>query len=325
MTPRDSSMERVYHRVPVLVIGGTGFIGRWVVRALIDAGAAVVVAARDEVRASRAFEGMATQPTVVRADLSQKGASTDVIRTIAPAVVFNLAVYGVSRTERDAEIMHVINVVVVQELCDALEARNESGWTGRRLIQAGSALEYGEIGGDLAEESVPHPTTDYGRTKLAATQLVEDAATRGLEAIVARLFTVYGSGESAGRLLPSLFEAARSGAALPLSAGVQRRDFTYVEDVAEGLLRLGAVTTSSDVTVNLASGRLTSVREFVETAARTLSLSPDQLQFGAIPTRAEEMWHDAVAIERLRRMTSWMPETTVAEGIRRSWEWEHAH
>jgi nucleoside-diphosphate-sugar epimerase len=142
--------------------------------------------------------------------------------------------------------------------------------------------------------------------------------------LTARLFTVYGAGEHCPRLLPTLLAERGSGAPIDLTDGRQRRDFTYVEDVAEGLLRLGLSRAPHGTVINLASGRLTPVRAFVDTAAGVLGLERSRLQFGALPTRAEEMRHGAVAIDRLERLVSWRPSTTVADGIARTAVWYDA-
>jgi nucleoside-diphosphate-sugar epimerase len=220
--------------------------------------------------------------------------------------------------------MSAINEDIVPDLCARLASTPPRDWRGLRLVHVGSALEYGAIGGSLREDATPAPTTDYGRTKLAATRYIERiAAATGLRAVTARLFTVYGSGEHPGRLLPSLMALVGTDKHLKLSAGLQRRDFTYVEDVVDGLLRLATAPVPPGSVVNIATGRLTSVREFAEAAASILSIDPAALAFGALPMRAEEMWHDEIDITRLRDLTSWVPSTTIADGIRRSWEWQH--
>jgi UDP-glucose 4-epimerase len=132
----------------------------------------------------------------------------------------------------------------------------------------------------------------------------------------ARLFMVYGGGEHETRLFPSLLSAARSGESLSMTSGTQLLDFTYVEDVAEGLLRLGLSNAPTGHIVNLATGVLTSVRTFAETAARILDMPADRLRFGEEPHRPEELVHGTISIERLVRLTSWRPTTTIAEGIR---------
>ena len=137
-----------------------------------------------------------------------------------------------------------------------------------------------------------------------------------LRAVVARLFMVYGPGEPPHRLTPSLLEAARTREPVALTTGSQLRDFTYVQDVAAGLLRLGRVGEDAAGVVNLATGRSTPVREFAERAAAVLELPPDLLRFGARPDRAGEMVHDPVSIARLQQLTGWRPPTGIERGLR---------
>ncbi len=319
-----ATVEAGYAGVPVLVLGGAGFIGSWVVRALSACGATVSVAARDAAGAAGALAREGIRARVVAADVSVAGTVNALVDTERPAVVFNLAVHGVDHSERDQAAMAAVNTRLVIDLCGRLATETAHGWQGVRLVQVGSALEYGPVSGGLSEDVPPYPTTEYGRSKLLATEHVTRvAAETGLPAVVARLFTVYGPGEHEGRLLPSLVSAARTGRRVSLTSGAQRRDFTYVEDAVEGLLRLGAGRISSGAVVNVATGRMTSVREFAETAASALHLEPDALEFGALPIRGEEMGHGEVDLSRLRGLTEWVPQTTIAEGIRRSLEWEH--
>ncbi|MCA9968863.1 MAG: NAD-dependent epimerase/dehydratase [Anaerolineales bacterium] len=309
-----------YQGQRVLVLGAAGFIGRWVARYLSAAGAALLLPVRDPAAARTIFARHAVAGQIVPLDLRQPAALTRLLHDARPALVFNLAGYGVDRGERDEATAHAINTALLETLGTAMAAAGAPGWGGQRIVHVGSALEYGEIGGDLNEASVPNATTLYGRTKLAGTRALAAAArAHGLRAVTARLFTIYGPGEHPGRLLPALLETARTRQPLPLTAGAQLRDFTYVEDVADGLLRLGVLETAvADSVVNLATGRLTAVRRFVEIAADTLRIPPHLLQFGALPTRREEMAHDDVAIGRLRQHLNWRPATDIAAGVART-------
>ncbi|MGH7321704.1 MAG: NAD-dependent epimerase/dehydratase family protein, partial [Candidatus Rokuibacteriota bacterium] len=229
---------------------------------------------------------------------------------------FNLAGYGIDPAERDAEGAYQINAHLVGAIGEAMAEVRDPAWPGQDLVHAGSALEYGDVGGNLAEDCDPEPTTLYGQSKLAGTQsLSRCCADRGLRGLTARLFTVYGPGEHPGRLLPSLVRAARTGEPLGLTAGRQRRDFTFVADVAEGLLRLGLTRARPGDIVNLATGRLVTVRQFAETAARLLGMPDGRLRFGALPTRPAEMNHGPVNLDRLRGLIGWTPPTEVTDGI----------
>jgi UDP-glucose 4-epimerase len=181
-------------------------------------------------------------------------------------------------------------------------------------------MEYGAVKGDLREDGATHPTSLYGKSKLGGTEAVVSFCKRkDLGAITARLFGVYGPGESAERLLPTLIAAASNKAGrIELTAGLHKRDFTYVEDVAEALLRLGLSDCRSGEVVNVATGTLTTIRAFVETAAKIFGIAEDRLDFGALETRAEEMNHDPVNVARLFELTGWKLETDLNEGLRRA-------
>jgi len=303
------------------VLGASGFIGSWVVRMLRDQGARLHAVVRDPARAA-ALRGTSADAVTI-ADLARPWAVTEILAEVRPSIVFNLAGYGVDPTEHDPEAMARLNSRLVAELCRALAAQPTHGWAGLRLVHVGSALEYGSVRGSPMEDMPPNPSTSYGRTKLAGTQhVIQSGASSGLRSAVARLFTVYGPGEHSGRLLPLLLGAARAGKRLSLTAGTQCRDFTYVEDVAEGLLRIGISTLPPGLVVNLATGQLTSVRAFAETAASVFGLDPSLLDFGVLPARGDEMFHDRVDVTRLLSILSWRPRIPVAAGIRRTWEYQ---
>jgi nucleoside-diphosphate-sugar epimerase len=309
-----------YDGICVAVLGATGFIGGWIARSAAGHGARVLLIARDAQR----VETMArTLPGAGAAalDAGDDTALRTVLDATRPAVVFNAIGYGVDRNERDDDVAQRINTRFPGMLADAVASTRDRAWRGAALVHLGSALEYGRAAGDLQEDTEPRPDTLYGRTKLEGTRaLAARSRVLDLASVTARLFTVYGAGEHEGRLLPALLACARDGTPVDLTAGEQLRDFTYAGDIAEGVLRLGLARVAPGEVVNLATGRLTSVRTFAESAARVLDLAPAQLRFGALPARAEEMQHEPVSIERLRRHTGWTPETDIATGIRRTQE-----
>lgn len=311
-----------YRGVRALVIGATGFIGRQVATALATACAELHWTARagDVVAVANRMKLRGCGHAV---DLDDDAAVKKLVDDVRPTITFNLAGYGVARDERDEQAAARLNDQFVGVLAAALAARRDSSsaaWRGLELVHVGSALEYGRASGDLVETTEPQPTTLYGQTKLGGTQrLASVCATTKLRALTARPFMVYGPGEHAGRLLPSLIETATTRQPLPLTSGGQERDFIFVGDVVDALLRLGVATTARPgESVNVATGQLTSVRAFVEMAAHVLAIQNELLRFGALPARDEEMRHAPVAIGRLRALTGWAPPTGIEEGLHRT-------
>jgi nucleoside-diphosphate-sugar epimerase len=312
----SESNLQAYRGVGVVVTGASGFIGRWIARLLASTGARLYLVTRDAEHMKRVSEKYGFRGEIIARDLTEQGAFHDLRREIRPAITFNLAAHGVAGDERDAAIARALNDRLVAEVAEAMAAAGDDGWRGARLIHAGSALEYGPVKGTVSEELEPQPTTLYGDTKLAGTnRLLQARRDAGLRGVVARIFTAYGPGEQDGRLLPSLREAGKATTPIDLTAGEQMRDFTYVADVAEGMIRLGQVEGDLEGVVNLATGELCSVRRFIETASDLIGIPRQALNFGALPYRAEEMWHGPVDVRRMQRLTGWLPATGIREGI----------
>ena len=297
---------RSYQGAHVLVMGASGFIGRWVAKELTGAGARVTSAVRHPQSFKTVAKQWAITGDVVEVDALDLDDVRQMLESARADIVFNLVGYGVDRSETDVGVMDRLNCDLVRHIAEVLRGLPASPkWVGRRLVHAGSALEYGLVSGMVREDMMPMPHTDYGRTKLAGSVALSDAASPDVDAVTARAFTVFGPGEHRGRLLPTIREAAAAGTTVRLSAGTQRRDFAYVEDVAQGLLRLGLSSGTSGEVVNVATGRLTSVREFAEAAARVAGLDLQRLEFGAEPIRSDEMEISGVDVERFRQATGW--------------------
>lgn len=316
VVPNPPGYPAAYQGCRALVTGAGGFIGSWVAKTLAANQARVWMAGRSLEALSATTKKLTFDAHLLCVDLSEPGAFARAYQQVMPDITVNLAGYGVHRSARDSQMAKRMNADLVQEIADVIAAARRSEWMGLRLVHAGSGAEYGTVEGTLNEESPAHPTSLYARTKLAGAQKLAECIQRtGLRATTARLFIVYGPGEHAARLLPSILAAAKSGQDVPLTAGEQLRDFTYVEDVAEGLVRLGAAAGDVPPVVNLASGTQTSVREFAECAGQIAGVQAGRLQFGALPYRPDEVRQGRVDVSLLQQLVGWTPCGTVREGI----------
>ncbi len=309
---------QIYAGQRVLVTGATGFIGRHAARVLAACGAEVILTGRNAEPLQELAATLEKNVRVCVADLSKAGEFTQLHREAAPALTFNLAGYGIDRTENDSVLFEALNADLPEEIARAAAAGKTGTWPGLAVVHCGSGFEYGPVAGPVSEESDAKPTSLYARTKLAGAQRFLASCRRsGLPGAVARLFVVYGPGEHPARLLPSLIRAKQTGEPVPMTAGHQLRDFTFVEDVAEGLLRIALLRASPDV-INVATGRLTSVREFAQVAADEIGLHSGQLQLGALPYRDDEVAQGAVSDAKITQFLGWKPRTSIREGIRRT-------
>lgn len=302
-----------YRGASVVVTGAGGFVGAQVAGALAALGAVV----HQVVRPGGSDADPRYGP-IHALDLSAVGGIEALIFELAPTAVFNLAGYGVRAGQRDEALAQALNAHLPGRLASALLEVPGPIWAGPRLIHAGSALEYGRVSGDLDEAGPCRPDSLYGLTKLAGAEAAFDAARRGLPAVVARLFNVYGPGEQPEKLLPTLMARAGGGGPIPLTLGEQRRDFLHVRDAVEALLRLGCAEAARGAVVNVATGVLTPVRVFVQLAAAALGIPAERLDFGALPIAASEMAHLPVSVSRLMALTGWRPGILPEEGVRQT-------
>jgi nucleoside-diphosphate-sugar epimerase len=108
------------------------------------------------------------------------------------------------------------------------------------------------------------PTNVYQASKAAAWSFCHMYAHQKQWPIVgAMIFQAYGPGQPSGTLIPSAFDAACQGRDFPMTSGVQQRDWVYVDDVMDALLALIASDVRPATTVDIGTGRATSVLDVV--------------------------------------------------------------
>lgn len=236
----------------IALTGGSGFIGRHVLKALSHSDADIVVTTRKPEQFSQT-----ENIKVVELDIGRAG-STVYHDLGCPDVLIHLAWGGLPNyrsthhfdTELPAQYQFLRKMI-------------EGGLPA--LVVSGTCFEYGMQSGELCEEIVCYPQNPYGFAK--------DALRRQLEFLNesnpfifnwARLFYMYGHGMQANSLYSQLKAAIVKGEkTFNMSGGEQLRDYLPVEKVALGLVKLSELQASSQVT-NICSGIPISIRQLVE-------------------------------------------------------------
>lgn len=292
-----------------LLTGATGFVGHACVNALLAKGF--------EVHAVTRHTPPATTPSPVQwhvGDLLEETPDALLAR-VRPTHLLHAAWYaapGRYWTGTD----NLRWVAASLELIRAFQAHG-----GQRVVVTGSCAEYDWTGrGDLTELTTERrPATLYGVCKDALHRvLARFASQTGLSYGWAHLFFMYGPGEQAARLVPSVITGLLDGERPRCTAGTQVRDFLHVADVADAL---GALLASNvQGPVNVASGQPVTVREVVETIERVLG-SPGRAEFGALPTAPDDPARLTAATERLFAEVGWQPRYGLEMGLRQTIDW----
>ncbi|MER7879460.1 NAD(P)-dependent oxidoreductase [Streptomyces solisilvae] len=293
-----------------VVIGGTGFIGRHICRALAKRGYEVLAMARKPAEPI---------PGVAFLELDAVSAPTEDIVRAAKSADLLVNAAGDS-WQGDEANMTASHIPLVDRLVDAAAAL-----PGRpRLVQLGSVHEYGPVpdGTAIAEDHPTAPRTPYARTKLVGSRIVLGAADAGrIDGCVLRVTNVCGPGTPRGSFLGGLAHRLRhttEDAPLALTLVDDRRDFIDVRDVAEAV----ALAASGPVTgrvVNIGQGGAFSMRELAWLLI-SASQVPARLvreESGAVHSKGGS-WTQA-DIGLARRLMGWSPQVSLKESLHDLW------
>jgi nucleoside-diphosphate-sugar epimerase len=285
----------------VLVTGSEGLIGKPLCVALRAAGHRV---AGFDLRAAGAAHGDVRNPASLRRAL----ASCD-------GVIHLAAVSRVLLAEERPEECAATNVGGVANLLAAAQAQPQPPW----VIFASSREIYGNPDVLPADEdSPPRPINRYAESKLAGERLVSEAAAAGLRAMIARFSNVYGCAtDYPDRVVPAFALAAARGGCLHVRGAEQCLDFTHIDDLVRGLVRLVEVFGVSGVdvpTLHFVTGRGTSLGEL---AALSASLSGATCEVVHEPPTGLHVGHFIGCGARALEHLGWTPRVRIEDGLRR--------
>jgi UDP-glucose 4-epimerase len=295
---------QAWRDVRVLVTGGSGFIGSHLVHRLTGLDADVHVVSRRP----RHSPG---NPAWHVVDLTDLGECIELVKTVAPDVIFHLA-SAVSGT-RDIDLVVPLMLANQAAAVNILTAVAKSA-PPARVVLAGS-IEEPHRGHDVT------PHSPYAAAKWAASAYARMfAALYDVRVSVLQIAMVYGPAQpDLTKLVPYAALALLSGEPPQLSSGTRLVDWVYVDDVVEALVR----TASADGTIgrvfDVCSGRLVSIRDTVELLASIVG-GEVQPQFSAVADRP--MDHAQRGDPRpAAELLNWKASTSLEDGLRKTVAW----
>ena len=318
--------QKHYEGKTILITGGAGAIGSNLARTIAELNATRVIVLDD---LSAAYEwNIPSLPNV----LFVKGSVTDEVAlkrvfTPDPDIVFHLAAFfanqnSVDYPQRDLMTNGLGTLLVFQyaQMCGT-----------RRVVYASSGCSiYGSAAPlPLKEDFMSmHLTTPYQITKMLGELYANFYHHHyGLPVVKTRFFNSYGPGEVPGQyrnVIPNFIFWALSGLPLPFTGtGGETRDFTYVTDIVDALLRAGYYEKAVGQEMNIASGRETNILEMAE---RINELTGNQAGILRAPPRVWDTKKRLLAsIDRAREILDYEPKMEFDQGLRATTQWFRDH
>lgn len=283
---------------PVIVTGGNGFLGSWVVRNLANKYPTIALI-REESDTWRIDN--IKNLSIKKIKVNQW---PNFILETKPWAILTLDWAGVSNRERNSK-EQVLNVQRHKEIMNAA-LRIECGV----FMNFGSQAEVGPYAGVIPEQKIGKPTTNYGKAKLDCyDQLTQLTSDRSMRFIWARIFSTYGPNDSPDWFLPSLIESLARNDKFQMTAGDQKWNFLHCQDFASAVIKVLENENSQGI-INIASSKQVRILD-VALLAQSLYGKSELVEPGKISYRTDQVmnlnpsinylqsigWHESISLE----------------------------
>lgn len=303
----------------ILVTGGAGFIGSHLVDQLLAQNHQVVVLDNLSTGKMENLPPGNDRLQIEKGDICCRQ-TVDQITRGCDAIVHLAAVASVHASVEDPCGTHQVNLVGTLNLLEA--ARNNNI---KRFVYASSAAVYGNTEVvPVSENTHLKPLTPYAADKLAGEYYIDFYRRQfGLKPIMFRFFNIFGPRQDPSSpysgVISIFLERAMSGRPISVFGdGEQTRDFVYVADLVRLLEQAVTMTRNIAEPMNVGNGDQTSLKQLLavieEFAGRPLEVShyaprPGDIRYSCADNR------------RVKEQMSYSHEYSVAEGLKRTWEW----
>lgn len=297
----------------IIVTGGTGFIGRNLIRRLSNDNCRVYAIIRPE---SRNLDLLPKRDNVIPVFLSLDHYPDEphALPEICDAF-YHFAWAGVNREELNDPVLQKENInrsMNALRLAEKLEAKC--------FVFAGSRSEYGVQSGAYSEDNECDPLVAYGKAKLEFGMMAQEyCAGKMMKYIHPRIFSVYGPDDHPWSLIYTSVSKMLRNEAMDLSACTQLWNFMEIRDAVDLLLtfyrKVELIPAKESCFYNVATNDIRPLKEYVE-EIKEVTNSLSQLNYGAYKQSKESAVSLIPDMTKVERVFGWEPKIPFAEGIR---------
>jgi dTDP-6-deoxy-L-talose 4-dehydrogenase (NAD+) len=268
------SVDKIIMKKKILITGGTGFVGKQIVRELSERGVSLRLIVRKG--KENTLSNISKKIEIIEThDVFAESQQWWAERCEGIDTVVHLAWY----TEPGKYLLSELNTHCLRGSLSLTLGAIEAGV--RRIVGIGTCFEYDLSAGVLSAKTPLWPTSPYAGAKAALyLALNQSLQALSIEFAWCRLFYLYGEGEDSRRFVPYLRSQLKKGKPAELTSGKQIRDFLDVTDAAKMIVNVSL--SGQTGAVNICSGKPITVRQLAEQIADEYGRR-DLLVFGARP------------------------------------------
>ena len=235
----------------ILIIGGTGFIGYHLAKRCIKEKFQVTSISSKKPSKTRLIKKIRYRHCNIK-NFNELKNSTN----IDFDYVVNLGGYVNHKNKKKTYDSHFLGV---KNLYKVFKDKSI-----KAFIQIGSSSEYGNSRSPLKEKSLCNPLMIYGRSKLMATNfLLNQYKLNSFPVTILRFFQIYGPSQKPNRLIPIVINSSLKNKKFKCSDGQQLRDFLYVDDAIEAILKSLKNKKAKGKIINIGYGKPIKVKKII--------------------------------------------------------------
>lgn len=303
----------------ILITGGAGFIGSWLTKALMDLGSEVVVF--DLKKSSPIIDGFTQKPVLIQGDLRNFNLLQKAVEDYDIELIFHLAAQPIVETAYlDPKETLENNIMGTVSVLESVRKTPKV----KKVIITSSDKSYGRALELPYKENHPlrgdHP---YDVSKSSG-DLIANAyfKTYNLPIVISRFSNVFGPGDlNFSRVMPGIFEAIiKNKKFLTRSDGKMIRQYTYIEDIIRGYLKLMKESDNSlsGEVFNFGSQNIFSVDDVIKKIEKILNVKID---YETLNTAKNEIPEQYLNWSKVQKVLGWEPQVSFEEGIKKSFNW----
>lgn len=296
----------------VFITGGAGFIGRSLVEKCINSGKDVVVYDNFSTGSIENLAPYIDQIRIYEADILDQQKISEAIKESKPTILFHLAAHHYIPYCNE----HPVETLQVNVIGTYLVLKNAAEHGVKLSIVASSGAIYPDLDKPLSEDIIPEPMDIYGVSKFLSEKVSEYISmTTNLNVIVARIFNTYGPHERTPHLITHIIKSLQNSSVIELGNLNSKRDYIYVEDVANALMEISAkVNNHKYIVLNIGTGQEYSAMEIIQILRELIGLNIEVVSVLHRRRKVDKL-HQIADISKIYKLTSWLPKYSLKQGL----------
>jgi nucleoside-diphosphate-sugar epimerase len=283
----------------ILIIGGTGFIGYHLAKKCLKKNFKVTSISKNQPKKIRFLKKV----KYIICDINNKKILKKIDNNFD--YVVNLGGYVDHKNKQETYRSHYLGLKRLTKIFIKKKIK--------KFIQIGSSMEYGRVRSPQKENFNCYPESIYAISKFLSTKhLITLYKKKKFPAVILRLYQVYGPNQDKNRLIPIIIDSCKNNKSFPCSSGVQLRDFLFVDDLIDAILRCLDKKVEGKI-INIGSGKIIQVKKIINQIVNFYKAGKPL--FGSIKLRNEEMLRVYPSLLSARKFLGWKSKVSFGKGI----------